>query len=60
MKTEMEAGLMRHTLFLLHDLGIKSKSMHMTDICDETSLGDMSNNLKEEEEGVKSVPQDEL
>lgn len=51
---------MRHTLLLFHDLGIKSKSMHMTSICDETSLGDMSNNLKEEEKGVKSVPQDEL
>lgn len=32
----------------------------MTDICDETSLGNMSNNLKEEEEGDKCITQDEL
>ncbi|PKU29655.1 puratrophin-1 isoform x2 [Limosa lapponica baueri] len=41
---------MRHTLLPIRDLGIQSKSMRMTDICDETSLGEMSNNPKEEEE----------
>lgn len=50
---------MRHTLLLIHNLGIKSKIMHMTDICDETSLGGRSNNLKEEE-GDKCITQDEL
>ncbi|KFV12318.1 Rho guanine nucleotide exchange factor 40, partial [Tauraco erythrolophus] len=31
--------------------------MQMTDICDETSVGDMSNNIKEEEEGDKYITQ---
>jgi len=44
---------------LIQDLGVKSKSMQLTDICDETSLGDMSSNLKEEE-GDKGITQDEL
>lgn len=56
MKAELEAGVMRHTLLLIRDLGIKSKSMHMTDICDETS----NNMEEEEEEGDKCITQDEL
>lgn len=46
-------------LLLSHDLGVKSKSVSMTEIGDETSLGDMSDN-SEEEEGDESVTQDEL
>lgn len=31
-KAELEAGVMRRVLQLIHDLGIKSKSMEMTNL----------------------------
>lgn len=31
-KAELEAGVMRRILRLIHDLGIKSKSMEMTNL----------------------------
>lgn len=31
-KAELEAGVMRRVLRLIHDLGIKSKSMEMTNL----------------------------
>lgn len=37
---------MGRALLLSHDLGVKSKSVSMTDIGDETSLGDVSSNSR--------------